>query len=78
MPQQDALRFIGFVRANSPIQEKINALRGAGALQELARIGRENGFEFTEEEYRAAVSASSNGELTPEALDELSRELFGR
>ncbi len=40
----------------------------------MVTLGAEHGFEFTEEDYRAAVVTLADGALSDEALDEVLRE----
>ena len=75
MSIQSALDFMQFARANREVQERVLALRGSKALLEMAAIAREHGFDFTEAEYRAAVVASAGGELSDEALSQLTQEM---
>lgn len=75
MSIETALKFMECARCDAKIQKQVLALRGAQALQDMVAIAAAHGFEFTEEDYRAAVVASADGELSDEALDELAREM---
>lgn len=75
MSVEKALEFISQVRASKALQSRVHALRGANALADLVRIAAEEGFTFTEADYREAVVQSSGGELTDEALDQLNSEM---
>lgn len=74
MSEADATRFIEKIGTSPQLQEAVNALEGAGVLRRMVALGAEHGFEFTEEDYRAAVVALADGALSDEALDEVLRE----
>ena len=74
MSVSDALAFISAVGESVALQEQINQLRGRRVLEQLVELGRERGFNFTEEEYRDAVVSMAEGELSDESLDEVLRE----
>ncbi len=75
MPEQDALNFIVHVRRSPDLRKRVDALKGAAAVRDLAALAEKEGFYFTEQEYRAAVVTLSRGELSDEALDALIREM---
>ena len=75
MPEAAAHEFINRVRANAALRARVSALTGAGTLGRLVAIAHEEGFEFSEDEYRAAVATASEGELSEEALDVLIQEI---
>lgn len=74
MSRSDALAFIAAVGQSPEFQARINTLRGRGVLDQLVEMGRELGYEFTVDEYREAVVAMADGELSDESLDEVLRE----
>jgi predicted ribosomally synthesized peptide with nif11-like leader len=75
MSEQTALDFIKQVRCSPVLSRRINALKGAGAVRDLVQIAAEEGFRFTEDEYRQAIVTLSNGELSEDSLNALSREM---
>ncbi len=75
MPKDEANAFIDHVRTDPPLQARINALKGADAIGKMASIALEAGYQFSEEEYRAAVVERAAGELSEESLEEVRREL---
>ena len=74
MSQAEAEQFIGQIGASEALQGEVALLQGKGALSKLVRLGADHGLTFTEEEYRAAVVAMTDGALSDESLDELLRE----
>ncbi len=70
-----ALAFMQQVAASKELQAEIGALKGASALQDLAKIAHVHGHDFTAEEYRQAVVMESGGELSEEAIDSLASEM---
>jgi len=75
MSQEKAERFMDAVEMDAALRERVAALTGADAIEKLCAIAHEQGFQFTPEDYRAAVVARSAGELSEESLDELIREM---
>ncbi|MFP4502411.1 MAG: Nif11-like leader peptide family natural product precursor [Candidatus Hydrogenedentota bacterium] len=75
MTVQNAKAFIEHVGKHPELQDRLNALTGRGTLDRLAEIGREEGYEFTAQDYREAVIDMAAGELSPEALDRAAREM---
>lgn len=75
MSVENALAFLEYLQTRDAVRRRIAQLKGAGALRDLAAIGTEEGFDFTEQEYRAAVVHLSEGELSDEALDQLVRDM---
>jgi len=75
MSEAEAHRFLEEVRRNEVLRQQLEALRGRDALVALAAIAAEAGFDFTEEEYRAAVVAQAEGELSEDAIREVQREM---
>lgn len=75
MSQEQAERFLDHVEGDPGLRARLGALRGKDALAQLVAIAREAGFSFTEGEYRGAVVARSEGELSAESLDALIREI---
>ncbi len=74
MSEANATQFIKKIGTSPELQEAVNALQGAGVLRRMVTLGAEHGFEFTEEDYRAAVVTLADGALSDEALDEVLRE----
>lgn len=74
MSEADATQFIRKIGTSPELQNSVNALQGKGVLSRLVAMGTEHGYDFTEEEYRAAVVALADGALSDEALDEVLRE----
>jgi len=74
MSVEQATAFLAHVQENEELQRILAALRGADSLEQLAAIGRERGFHFNEEEYREAVVAAAEGELSDEAIAEAAKE----
>lgn len=74
MSEVDATQFIKKIGSSPELQEAVNAFQGAGVLRRMVTLGAEHGFEFTEEDYRAAVVTLADGALSDEALDEVLRE----
>lgn len=74
MPDSDALAFIDAVGQSPELQERLNRMRGRDVLDQLVDVGRELGYQFTVDEYRAAVVTLAEGELSDESLDEVLRE----
>lgn len=74
MPDSDALAFIAAVGQSPELQERLNRMRGRDVLDQLVEVGREIGYQFSAEEYREAVVALAEGELSDESLDEVLRE----
>lgn len=74
MSQEDAARFIAAVGDTPALQAEIDTYKGAGVLKRLADLGAAHGYQFTEDEYRAAVVSLADGDLSDEALDEVLRE----
>jgi predicted ribosomally synthesized peptide with nif11-like leader len=75
MSVEHAHAFMAHARKSPELGLRIEALKGAQALDDLAVIAKEAGFEFTVEEYRAAVVDAADGELSDAALDQLARDL---
>ena len=75
MSREQAELFIVHVRRDDVLQEKLNAARGREALAQLVQLATERGFHFTESEYREAVVAAAEGELSSESLDSLVHEM---
>ena len=75
MSIQHAVEFMRLARRDKALQRELAALRGAGAVAELTGIAAGRGYTFTEAEYFQAAVADSNGELSEESIDALSREI---
>ena len=75
MSEANAHAFLEHVRRRPPLQKCIAALKGRSALRDLVTIAAQEGFEFSEEDYRAAIVTCSQGELSPESLDQLTRDM---
>lgn len=74
MSEQEATKFIEFVGRSPDLQAELEALSGAGVMRRLVELGEKHGFRFSEEDYRQAVVALADGELSEEALEEVLRE----
>ena len=74
MSETEAKAFIARVGEHAALRAEVDALRGGDVLQRLVKLGAENGFQFTEEDYRQAVVSLADGELSEESLDEVLRE----
>jgi hypothetical protein len=75
LSEQIALDFMEKARRSPALCRRINALKGAGAVESLVKIAAEEGFVFTEEEYRKAVVTLAAGELSDDTLDALVQEM---
>lgn len=75
MPVDDALKFINHVGHSPELRKRVEALKGVHAIRDMAVLAGQEGFRFTEEEYRAAVMVLAEGELSEESLNEVLREL---
>ena len=71
MSIEAAQAFMHTARKTKALQQRLDALRGRDALNQLVAIAREAGFEFSVAEYREAVVLESGGELEDQALLDL-------
>jgi predicted ribosomally synthesized peptide with nif11-like leader len=67
--------FLQRLRTDESLNQRVRALRGAGAMAEAAAIGCEIGLDFTEEEYRAAIGLAAEGQLSEAAIKETARQI---
>lgn len=74
MSVEKALAFLEYVQSRDALQHRIGQLKGAGALRDLSAIAAGEGFEFSEQEYREAVSITADNELSDEAIERFARE----
>lgn len=74
MSREDAIAFIKRVGQSAALREEVERYSGRGVLERLTALGAEHGFEFTAEEYRAAVVELADGALSEASLDEVLRE----
>ena len=74
MSKDSAKAFIHSVGKDPRLQELVSAFKGKGVLARIVLLGAKHGFDFSEEDYRAAVVELADGALSDEALDELLRE----
>ncbi len=70
-----ALEFLDHVAQHTALQERIAAFKGRTAIDELRAVAAEEGFVFTDEDYRAAITHLAEGELSDDAIREVQREL---
>lgn len=56
MSIQDAMKFIEEVGKDKKLREKIRGLEGSADLEEVIRIGIDEGFNFSIEELRVAFA----------------------
>jgi predicted ribosomally synthesized peptide with nif11-like leader len=75
MSVEDALSFLRNAEDDFALQKQLMRLRGRTALDDLIAIAAERGYRFTVEEYREAIVAVSDGELSEESLKEVRREM---
>ena len=75
MSETAAHEFLNRVRSDATLRARVSELTGVGTLDRLVAIAHEAGFEFTQDEYRAAVVTASEGELSEEALDAVIGEM---
>ncbi|MCF6286404.1 MAG: Nif11-like leader peptide family natural product precursor [Candidatus Hydrogenedentes bacterium] len=75
MSQSNATAFISRIGESPALQEAVNGFQGKGGLAHVVKLGAECGFDFTEEDYRAAVVELADGALSDESLDEVLREV---
>lgn len=75
MSVETALRFLEFVATRPELQEQIAAFKGRTAIDSLRALAAGQGYDFSDEEYRAAIVKLAEGELSEEAIREVQREL---
>lgn len=74
MSVDQAMAFIALVGESPGLQAEINGYSGKGIFARLIALGARHGFHFSEDQYREAVVALADGELSDEALDEVLRD----
>lgn len=75
MSVERALEFLTYVGQRPALQERIAAFKGRTALDEMRGVAAEEGFVFTDADYRAAIVILAEGQLSEEAIREVQREL---
>lgn len=75
MSKNDAIRFLQEIHRYPKVQRQLKGLKGKDAIRDLTLLASSIGFHFTEKEYRAAVVALSDGELSPASLNNLIHEM---
>jgi predicted ribosomally synthesized peptide with nif11-like leader len=66
MSIQSATEFMNHVEANTSLQEKLEPINSP---EELIRLARQEGYEFTTEEIKSVTSSAQPEELSEEQLD---------
>ena len=74
MSQEQAQAFIEYAGSTPAVQAELEGLRGPGVFPRLIALGARYGYTFTADDYREAVVAMAEGELSDAALDEVLRE----
>jgi predicted ribosomally synthesized peptide with nif11-like leader len=75
MAVDNALAFLAHLETRADLRARIAEFKGRNAIDALRRLAASEGFHFSEADYRAAVVALAEGELSDEALAETQREM---
>lgn len=75
MSVEQALAFLKHLELRDDLRARIAEFGGRGAIGALGRLAATEGFQFSEEDYRAAVIEMADGELSDEALEATQREM---
>ncbi|MBI1317923.1 MAG: Nif11-like leader peptide family natural product precursor [Candidatus Hydrogenedens sp.] len=74
MSVEGALAFLQAAPGDAEIQHALAACKGRNAIATLISIANEAGYNFDEADYREAIRILAQGELDPEALQQVLRD----